>query len=208
MFDNKISLYLDVRYNVQTVQFYYARNEVGHLVNLRQHQNNLHLFLCSERVEQNLNLVSCLSVKSYKRVLYDKHFRLGKQVGCKLVFAQLTAAQKYDIFIKQILHVEELVQMLLELSAFRSIFASQHVSLFKLGAHGGSLLINLSLVPTLLQEVCAVVIATIRIAERYGFQVVVRFGERIAYTVRRHRVFSCNHVYQHTLTSTVSTNDG
>ena len=38
--------------------------------------------------------------------------------------------------------------------------------------HGGSLLINLSLIPTLLQEVCAVVIATIRIAERYGFQVV------------------------------------
>ena len=78
MFDGEIGLYLDVRYNVQTVQFYYARNEVGHLVNLRQHQYNLHLFLCSERVEQNLNLVSCLSVKTYKRVLDDKHFRLGK----------------------------------------------------------------------------------------------------------------------------------
>ena len=80
-------------------------------------------------------------------------------------FLQFAAAQEYDVLIQQVFEMEQLIEALLELSALRGILASQQERLFQLLAHGGCLFVDLHLVPALLQEVGAVVVAPVGIAE-------------------------------------------
>ena len=63
------------------------------------------------------------------------------------------------------LHVEEFVDMLLQIASLRSIFARHVVGLFQLILHYRSVLIYFQLVPSLLKEICAVVVTTIGITE-------------------------------------------
>ena len=75
------------------------------------------------------------------------------------------------------LHVEEFIDMLLQLSALGSILARQSESLFEFSPHSRRIFINFLLIPPLLQIVCTVIISAIRIAE----------GD-ISYVVARHLV--------------------
>ena len=63
------------------------------------------------------------------------------------------------------LHVEEFVDVLLQGSALRSVFASHLVGFFQLVLYDRRVLVYLELVPALLQEISAVVIASVSVAE-------------------------------------------
>ena len=80
--------------------------------------------------------------------------------------------------------MEELIDMLLELSSFRRVLSGKQKRLFKLTPHGGSLFVYLHLVPALLQEIGAVIIASVCIAERDMLDIVVWLFEGILYHVR------------------------
>ena len=100
--------------------------------------------------------------------------------------------------------MEQLVQMLLEVTTLWGVGARQQESLFELAANGRCFLVDLHLVPTLLQKVCTIVVTTVGITERDVFQVVIWFGERIAYLVGVYGMLAGNHIYQHTLTAAVT----
>ena len=63
------------------------------------------------------------------------------------------------------LHVEEFVDVLLQGSALRSVFACHLVGFFQLVLYDRRVLVYLELVPALLQEISAVVIASVGVAE-------------------------------------------
>ena len=91
------------------------------------------------------------------------------------------------------LDMEEAIEMALQSSSFESVLARHVIRLLQFTAHTGSLLVNLLLVPSLLEEVCAVAVS-VGVAEcdildivgrkRFGAwrEVVLRFGhdERMA----------------------------
>ena len=63
------------------------------------------------------------------------------------------------------LHVEELVDVLLQGSALRCVFTGHLVGFFQLVLYDRCILVYLELVPALLQEISAVVIASVGVAE-------------------------------------------
>ena len=63
------------------------------------------------------------------------------------------------------LHVEEFVDVLLQGSALRSVFACHLVGFFQLVLYDRRVLVYFELVPALLQEISAVVIASVGVAE-------------------------------------------
>ena len=63
------------------------------------------------------------------------------------------------------LHVEEFVDVLLQGSALWCVFASHLVGFFQLVLYDRRVLVYLELVPALLQEISAVVIASVGVAE-------------------------------------------
>ena len=80
--------------------------------------------------------------------------------------------------------MEELIDVLLELSSLWRVLPSKQKRLFEFTANGGCLLVNLHLIPSLLQEVGAIIIASICITKRDVLDIVIWFGETISYHVR------------------------
>ena len=103
--------------------------------------------------------------------------------------------------------MEELVEMFLERSSLWRIFASQQKRLFELTANGRCLFVYLHLVPSLLQEIGTIVIASVGVTKRNMFHIVIRLIERITNHVWEERMATSYHIYQHTLARTVSTYD-
>ena len=90
--------------------------------------------------------------------------------------------------------------MLLEGTTLCSILSSQPESLLEFAPDGGSLLVNLHLVPALLQEVGLVIIPSVSIAESDVFQIVIRLVESIFHHIWESWMSPCNHIHEHRLT--------
>ena len=98
--------------------------------------------------------------------------------------------------------------MPLQLSAFGRVLACQLIRLFQFTAYGGRLLVDLHLVPTLLQEVSPVVVATVCVSEGDVFQIVIGFVEAVFHHVRKRRMPTGDHVDEHRLACSVPAYDG
>ena len=195
MLDQEIGLDLDLRNEAEVLDFDDACDKIRYLVHLRKHQDDLHTLFFRQYSEELLHLVSGLCVESDKRVLDDQHPGFGKQIGGELEFAQLTTRQQYDILVKQIIKMEELIDMLLEIPSLRCVLTGQQECLFKLTANGGCLFINLHLVPALLQEIGAVIVAAVGIAEGDVLDVVIGLIKGVFHHTREHGVTAGDHVY-------------
>ena len=109
-------------------------------------------------------------------------------------------------------HVEQLVDVFLQLSALRRIFASHLISLFQLILDDRRVLIYFQLVPALLQEVGAVVVASVGITEGDILDIVAHQGlgtrrKVVIRIVHQQRVSAHKDVHEHRLTSTIGTYD-
>ena len=93
--------------------------------------------------------------------------------------------------------MEQFVDMPLQGATLWGVFASQLIGLFEFTANGGRLLIDLHLVPALLQEVGLIIIASVSIAEGNVFQVVIRFIETILHHVGKSGMPTCQYIYKH-----------
>ena len=121
--------------------------------------------LLGKRLEEFLQLVAGVGIESDKRIVHDEDTWLREEGRGQLELAQLAAAQQDGIFIEQMLHVEELVDVLLQCAALGSILARHAVSLFQLILHNRRILVYFQLVPSLLQEIGAVVVASVGVTE-------------------------------------------
>ena len=103
--------------------------------------------------------------------------------------------------------------MALLTAPLRRIIARQAEGFLKLGAHGWCLMVNLHLVPALLEEICAVVVAAVCVAESNIADVIAHEGtctraEVVAHGGRKQRMATRQHVYKHGLAGTVAAHDG
>ena len=103
--------------------------------------------------------------------------------------------------------MEDLIDVLLERSSLRCVLPGQQESLFKLTAHGGCLLVNLHLVPALLQEIGAVVVTAVGVAEGDMLDIIIGLVESIFHHAGEHRVTAGNHVHEPGLASSVTAYD-
>ena len=109
--------------------------------------------------------------------------------------------------------MEELVNVLLQFSAFGSILASHLIGFLQFVLHNGRILVYLKLVPSLLQKVGSVVVASVSVAESNILDVVTheRFlaGREIVYgIVHEQRMSAHKNIYQHGFSTTISSHDG
>ena len=93
--------------------------------------------------------------------------------------------------------MEQFVDMPLQGTTLWGVLASQLVGLFEFTADGGRLLIDLHLVPALLQEVGFVVITPVSVTEGDMLQVVIRLVETILHHVGKGRVATCQDIHKH-----------
>ena len=71
----------------------YMSNEVRNIIGLREDKNNLQVALIGKCREENLQLVTCLRIKTNERIVHYKHPRVGKQSRGKLELTELSAGQ-------------------------------------------------------------------------------------------------------------------
>ena len=183
------------------------RDEIRNLVSLSQYQDNLQPLL-RQHGQELLQLVTRLCIKTDKRILHDQHLWIGEERCCQLVFPQLSTREQDDILIEQWLQVEYLVDMLLQGTALRSVVTSQLIGLFKFTAYGGCLLVDLHLIPALLQEVGPVVITSVGITECDVLQIVIWLIETVSHHTRVDRMPTSQHIHEHRLSRAIPSDDG
>ena len=93
--------------------------------------------------------------------------------------------------------MEELVDMLLKGSALWRVGACQLVGFFELGGDGRCLLVDLHLVPALLEEIGAIVVAAIGVAEGDILDIVVGGIETVGHHVGKSGMPTCQYIYKH-----------
>ena len=86
--------------------------------------------------------------------------------------------------------------------------ACQLVGFFELGGDGRCLLVDLHLVPALLEEIGAIVVAAIGVAEGDILDIVVGGIETVGHHVGECRVASGEDIHKHRLAGTVTSDDG
>ena len=161
----KIFLLGQLRHHLHILHFHYVGDEIRNVVALAQYEDNLQGMLLGKRLEEFLQLVAGVGIESDKRIVHDEDTWFREEGRCQLELAQLAAAQQDGVFIEQMLHVEKLVDVLLQCAALRSILARHAVCLFQLILHNRRILVYFQLVPSLLQEIGAVVIASVGVTE-------------------------------------------
>ena len=164
--------------------------------------------LLRQHLKEFFNLISGFSIEADKGILYNQNFWLGKQVCCQFVFTQFTARQKNDIFIKQIFEMEQLIDMLLKSPAFGRIFTCHLIGLFQFAANGRRFLINLHLIPSLLEKISSVVVTAIGVTKRDMLNIIIGFREGIFDHSRENRMTTSYHIDEHRLSGSVTADDG
>ena len=111
------------------------------------------------------------------------------------------------------LHVEEFIDMLLQSSAFWRVLTCHLVSLLQLVLDDRSRFVDFQLIPSLLQEVSAVVVASVSVTEGDVFDVVTHhllgtWREIIVRVVHQQGMATHNHIDKHGLATAVGTYDG
>ena len=187
--------------------------KLRYVVVLAQHDDDLHGAVVDHGLQQVVELGACLGVKTNEGVVDDEHLGGGKDGRGEHELAQLAAGEHYDIFVEHGLEVEQLVDVFLEELALGRVVAGEPVGLVELLACGHGSLVNLGLVPALLKEVGAVVVASIGVAERDIFDVVrdellVCWREVILGVVAQQRMAADKYVDKHRLASSVRAHDG
>ena len=183
------------------------RDEIWYLVGLGQDQDNLQTLL-RQHIQQFLQLVTRLGIETDKRVLHDQHLGISEERCCQLEFPQLSTREQDDIFIEKRLQVEYLVDMLLQGSPLRCVIASQLIGLFKFAAYGGSLLVDLHLIPALLQEVSPVVVTSVGITECDVLQIVIWLIETVSHHTWVGRMTASQHIHEHGFPRAITPDDG
>ena len=140
-------------------------DEVGNVVRLRNHQHDVHLLFVCQQLQQFFQLVARLGIEPDEGVVHDKQPWGGEERLGELEFAQFAAREGDDVLVEQRLHVEQLVQVLLQLSALLAVRSCQQIGALQQFAHGGCLVVNVVLVPSQLQIVLAVHVRSVRVAE-------------------------------------------
>ena len=64
-------------------------DEVGDIIALAEHEDNLQGTLGGECLEQLFQLVACLGIQPYERIVHDEYTRLGEEGGSQLKLSQL-----------------------------------------------------------------------------------------------------------------------
>ena len=87
--------------------------------------------------------------------------------------------------------------MLLQGATLWRVLTSHLISFLEFASNGGRFLVDLHLVPTLLQEICPIVVASVSIAEGNMFQIVIRLVETILHHIGECRMALRQDIYKH-----------
>ena len=130
--------------------------------------------LLRQQLQQLLQLVTGLRIESDKRIIHDEQTGIGKQRLGQLELPEFPAGEGDDIFVKEWLHVEEVIQVALQLTALLAILSSQPVGFLQEFPDIGSLRVDVMLVPSQLQVVCLIHGRSVRVAKSDVAQTVTR----------------------------------
>ena len=102
-----------------------------YVVGLREYQHHFHVAVLCQYQQQFLQLVARLGIQSDEGIIHDQQLRTGKQGLGQLKLPQLTTRQGDDILVQQTLHVEQLIQVFLQLPSLFSVLTCQQIGTFR-----------------------------------------------------------------------------
>ena len=158
--------------NFHIFHFHNMCDEIRNIIALAQDQNDLQRTFRRECFQKLFQLITGICIKSDKRIIHDQHAWFCEEGRSQLEFSQLSTGQKYRIFVEQMLHVEEFINVLLQGTSLWRILSSHLISFLQFVSDNRSGLIYLQLVPALLQEISAVIITAIGISESNIFNII------------------------------------
>ena len=195
------------------VQLHDMGDERWDVVALREDEHQLQGALLRQRVQQRAQLVARTGIESDERVVHDEDSRFAEQRAHEFELPQLTAGEQDDVLIQQVFHREELIEVSLVFAPLGCVVARPHERLLQFRLYGRRLGVYLHLVPPLLQEVGAVVVAAVGITEGDILDIVAHqrllAGCEVVFDgLRKHRMLACQHIDKHRLAAAVGSYDG
>ena len=174
-------------------------DKLWYVLILCQYEDYLQVSFLAHLLQNLAQLLASLFVQTYEGVVHYQHSWVAHQRATEHEFSQLAWWEQYDVFVQQIMQVEDIIEVLLKGSPLLCVLAWGEESILKQFATGGSALVYLRLVPPLLQVVCPVVVASVCIAKGDVLYVVWcqswgLWREVILHILHQQRVGSCQYV--------------